>query len=102
MDLFALCSAKTSLCNKLLVAEAQQVSPGCDRASDGRVALNQSFHLPLTCFYTPFLRFNTPLLHRKNINNLREVSFQAMNMGTYRHVIRVESKTLEIVSSKCC
>lgn len=91
MDLLALCSARTSLCNKLMVDEAQQVSPGCDSASDGQVALNQSFHLPLTCFHILFFSLlTTPLLCHKNINNLCEVSSQAMIMGTYRHVTCVE------------
>lgn len=74
-----------------MVDEAQKMLPGCDSASDDHMALDQSFHLPLTCFYIPiFSLFTTTLLCDQNMNNLQEVSSQATVMGAHRHVICVE------------
>lgn len=49
--------------------EAQKVSPGCDGASHGREALNQSFDLLLTCFHILSFSLLTTLLCGKNISN---------------------------------
>ena len=73
--------------------EAQKMSPGYDTACDGPMALIQSFHLPLTRFHIPFFSLSlpeAPLLCDKNMNNLQEVSFQAMMTGAQRHVMSVE------------
>lgn len=74
-----------------MVDKAQKMSPGGDSASDGHMALNQSFHRPLTCFHVPFSSLLTdPLLCDKNMANRHEVSFWAMMTGAQRHITHVE------------